>query len=302
MYKGRRNNPVTFSTVETTESSTKGRQSWAIARSYRFKAITTTLSLGAHSKSKCEPEVDGAADFIAVKMSAASKRHDRESIATESDVDLQYEELCLDDDWTLTDQEEDLEATVRTIQARAEASAAGLPPGPGSGSPVPHQNSVAVEDFLRNFLLQMGMAETLDCFQTEWLEVVQKGLVDTERVSVVPEVYIENQRLYGELKNAQREGDEYRRAAAVAAETLSRAEKARDAQRTLYTRVDRERNKLMDEIRRLKVQCDCFEPEVKRMSEKYQALLRQTMLATLIKKQPGQEGEGKEEADRATRV
>lgn len=300
MYKARRNNPVTFSTVETTESSTKGRQPWAIARSYRFKAITTTLSLGAHSKSKCEPEVDGAADFIAVKMSAASKRHDRESIATESDVDLQYEELCLDDDWTLTDQEEDLEATVRTIQARAEASAAGLPPGPGS--PVPHQNSVAVEDFLRNFLLQMGMAETLDCFQTEWLEVVQKGLVDTERVSVVPEVYIENQRLYGELKNAQREGDEYRRAAAVAAETLSRAEKARDAQRTLYTRVDRERNKLMDEIRRLKVQCDCFEPEVKRMSEKYQALLRQTMLATLDKKQPGQEGEGKEEADRAKRV
>lgn len=295
MYKDQRNTPVTFSTAETTVSAANKRQPWAIARSYRFKAVTATLSVGAHSKSKCEPEEDAALDFIAVKMSAASKRHDRESIATESDLDLQYEELCLDDDWTLTDQEEDLEATVRTIQARAQASAAGFPTGPGS--PVPHQNSVAVEDFLRNFLLQMGMAETLDCFQTEWLEVVQKGLVDTERVSVVPEVYIENQRLYGELKNAQREGAEYRRAAAAAAETLTRAERARDAQRTLYTRVDRERNKLMDEIRRLKVQCDCFEPEVKRMSEKYQALLRQTMLATVDKKPAGQE-----EVDRAKRV
>lgn len=225
-------------------------------------------------------------------MSAASKRHDRESIATESDVDLRYEELCLDDDWSLTDQEEDLEATVRTIQARAELSAAGLPSGPGC--PVPHQSSVAVEDFLRNFLLQMGMTETLDCFQTEWLEVMQKGLVDTERFGVVPEVYIENQRLYDELKNAQRDGDEYRLAAERAAETLRRAEKARDAQRTLYTRVDRERNKLMGEIRRLKVQCDRFEPEVKRMSEKYQALLRQTMLATVDKKAPGQEGESNE--------
>lgn len=289
---------MTCSPVETAESTTKKRQPWAIARSYRFKAATTTLCLGAHSKSECEPEGDGAVDFV--KMSAASKRHDRESVATESDVDLRYEDLCLDDDWTLTDQEEDLEATVRTIQARAEASAAGLPPGPGS--PVPHQNSVAVEDFLRNFLLQMGMTETLDCFQTEWLEVVQKGLVDTERVSVVPEVHIENQRLYGELKNARREGDEYRRAAATAAETLARAERARDAQRTLYTRVDRERNKLMDEIRRLKVQCDCFEPEVKRMSEKYQALLRQTMLATVDRKPPGQEGEGKEDADKTKRV
>lgn len=281
---------MTFSTVETREKPTKGRQAWAKARSYRFKAITATLSLGAHSEPEREPKVDRATagQLIAVKMSAASKRHDRESIATESDLDLQYEELCLDDDWTLTDQEEDLEATVRTIQARAEASAAGLPPGPGS--PVARQQSVAVEDFLRNFLLQMDMTETLECFQTEWLEVVQRGLVDTERVSVVPEVYIENQRLYGELKNAQREGDEYRRAAEAAADTLARAEKARDAQRTLYTRVDRERNKLLDEIRRLKVQCNCLEPEVKRMSDKYQALLRQTMLATADRKPPGEEG------------
>lgn len=235
-------------------------------------------------------------------MSAASKRHDRESIATESDVDLQHEELCLDVDWALPDMEEDLEGTVRAIQARAEASAAALSPGPGS--PVTPQSSVvAVEDFLRNFLLQMGMMETLDCFQTEWLEVVQKGLVDAEQVSVVPEVYIENQRLYGELKNAQQEGEEYRRAAAAAAETLVRAEKARDAQRTQYTRVDRERNKLMDEIRRLKVQCNSYEPEVKRMSEKYQALLRQTMLVTLDKgagradRQPSREGASKEEVE-----
>lgn len=34
--------------------------------------------------------------------------------------------------------------------------------------PSKHLASEVIEDFLCNFLMKMGMARTLDCFQSEW--------------------------------------------------------------------------------------------------------------------------------------
>ncbi|XP_028424661.1 sperm-associated antigen 16 protein-like isoform X3 [Perca flavescens] len=219
-------------------------------------------------------------------MSANNRNQEKdESVLAESDDDFQYEEVSIEDDWSLTEGEEDLEATVKAIQDRAEASAAAAaaaaapPPSPNATS-ITHQ-AEAVDDFLRNFLFQMGMPETLDCFQTEWTELVMKGLVDTERVGVVPDVYTENQRLDRELKNEKREGEEYRLAASAGAETLAKVQKDRDFHRLKHKRVVQEKNRLIEEMRKLKVQCDSYKPAVKRMNEKYQAVIKQTMLVTL---------------------
>lgn len=215
-------------------------------------------------------------------MSATNNNKDKdEGVPAESDDDFQYEEVPLEDDWSLTEGEEDLEATVRAIQDRAEAAAAA--PKARETSITQQPKAVVVDDFLRNFLFQMGMAETLDCFQTEWSEMVQKGLVDPDRVGVVPDVHSENMRLDSELKNAQRERDEYRLAASAAAETLGRVQKARDLHRMQHKRVVQEKIRLIEEMRKLKVQCSSYEPAVKRMNDKYQAVLKQTMLVTLEK-------------------
>uniref|UniRef100_A0A3B4TCL9 Sperm-associated antigen 16 protein n=1 Tax=Seriola dumerili TaxID=41447 RepID=A0A3B4TCL9_SERDU len=213
-------------------------------------------------------------------MSATNKNREEEDARAPSDCDddFKYEEVYLEDDGSLTEGEEDLEATVKAIQNRAEASAQAAP-GPNATRST-HQPK-AVDDFLRNFLIQTGMTETLDCFQTEWTEMVQKGLVDAERVGVVPDVYTDNQRLESELKNAQREREEYRRAASTAAETLVRVQKARDLHRLQHKRVVQEKNRLIEEMKKLKVQCNSYEPAVKRMNEKYQAVLKQTVLVTL---------------------
>lgn len=200
-------------------------------------------------------------------MSGKSREKDDRG-PPDSDEDFQYEEVSLEDDWSSAEGEEDLEATVKAIRERAEAGAAA--PGPDAS---------AVDDFLRSFLLHAGMTRTLDCFQTEWAEVAQKGLVDPRRVGAVPGVYAENQRLLGELRNARREADEYRRAAAAAAETLARVRRARDLRRLQHQRVVQERDRLVEEMRRLKVRCGGYEPAVKRMNEKYQAVLKQTALA-----------------------
>uniref|UniRef100_A0A665W2P6 Sperm associated antigen 16 n=1 Tax=Echeneis naucrates TaxID=173247 RepID=A0A665W2P6_ECHNA len=185
--------------------------------------------------------------------------------------------IYLEDDWSLTEGEESLEATVKAIQTRAEASARAAS-GPGT---INTRKPEAVDDFLRNFLIQAGMTETLDCFQAEWTEMLHKGLVDAEQVGVVPEVYTDNQRLENQLKNAEREREEYRRAASAAAKTLDKARKARDFYRLQHKHVVQERNRLIGDIRKLKVQCDSYKPAVKRMTEKYLTVLKQIAAVSL---------------------
>ncbi|XP_039983474.1 sperm-associated antigen 16 protein-like [Xiphias gladius] len=213
-------------------------------------------------------------------MSATNNNQEKEdaSVPTESDDDFKYEEVSLEDDWSLTEGEEDLESTMKAIQSQADANARAAP-GPNATNNK-HQPK-AVDDFLRNFLLQMGMTKTLDCFQTEWTEMVQKGLVYAERVGGVPDVYTNNQRLDSELKNAQREREEYRLTASTAGETLVRVKKARDFHRLQHKRVVQEKNRLIEEMRKLKVQCNSYELGVKRMNEKYKAVLKQTVMVTL---------------------
>uniref|UniRef100_A0A3Q3W7W8 Sperm associated antigen 16 n=1 Tax=Mola mola TaxID=94237 RepID=A0A3Q3W7W8_MOLML len=198
----------------------------------------------------------------------------KKMVPAENCDDSQNEEVFPEDDCTAAEGEGDLQACVEAFHGRAEAHAA-----PGADvPPITHHHPEAVDDFLRNFLSQMSMAETLDCFQTEWAEKVQKRLVDAERVDVVPDVYSENQRLYSKLINTQREEEEYRRAAAAGAGTLERAQKARDFYKLQHKRVVQEKNRLLEEMRRLKAQCDSCEHEMRRMDEKYQASVKQMML------------------------
>uniref|UniRef100_A0A8D3B6V6 Sperm-associated antigen 16 protein n=1 Tax=Scophthalmus maximus TaxID=52904 RepID=A0A8D3B6V6_SCOMX len=154
----------------------------------------------------------------------------------DSDDECKDEEVSPEDDWSLTEGEGDLEATLRALQTRTEATSR---PTATDGARRPE----AVDDFLRNFLLQTGMTRTLDCFQTEWAEMVQGELVDAAEVGVVPDVYTDNQRLDTELKSAQREREDYRLAASAAAPALVKVQRARDLHRLQHKRVVQERTR-----------------------------------------------------------
>ncbi|KAM3593902.1 uncharacterized protein V6R79_024939 [Siganus canaliculatus] len=201
------------------------------------------------------------------------KLENYEFVPPESD-DFQYEEVSLEDDWSFAEGEEDLKATVRAIQYRAESDAT------AAQTQTTYQPE-AVDNFLRNFLSQMGMSETLECFQTEWTELVRKGLIDPDQVGVVPDVYVENARVNSELRNTHREREEYSLAAGAAAETLVRVQRARDAHRLQHKRVVQEKNHLIEQIRKLKVQCSSYDSALTRMSGKYEAVLKQKALVTL---------------------
>lgn len=166
-------------------------------------------------------------------------------------------------------------AKVKAIRNRVKSSAAASIP------PVPDSKAVSVDDFLRNFLCRMGMTATLDCFQSEWAEMMHKGQVDLEQIGMVPDIYTQNQSLARELKNAQREKEEHRLAASVAAEELLKARKTSDIHRLRHVRLAQERNRLLQDVKKLKAQCDHYEPEVTRMNEKYRAAVRQMAQVTM---------------------
>ncbi|XP_007547913.1 sperm-associated antigen 16 protein-like [Poecilia formosa] len=201
------------------------------------------------------------------------KVHLKES--TEDGDGLECADVLKDDQGVKEGHEEDLEATEKAIQDRAEAVAS-LNRRPS----ITHQQ-LSVFDFLLNFLFQHGMMGTLACFEAEWSELLQKGEVDAKHIDLIPKVYTQNQHLAGELKNAWQEKEEYRQAAAVAAEALQRAKKAKDAHRLEHQRLVREKNKLIEDIKKLKLQCEGYQPEVKRMSDKYQALSKQVLQVAL---------------------
>ncbi|XP_061096944.1 sperm-associated antigen 16 protein [Conger conger] len=202
------------------------------------------------------------------------------SIPEDSEDDYEFEEVPIDDEWSLTEGEEDLGAVIKALCDRTDGI------GAVSESITPAQQHICqipevVDDFVRNFLVRMGMHETLDCFQTEWYEMVYKGQLNTEQVGIVPDAYTQNQLLDSELQNVQRERDDYREAAFKAGEALVRLRKERDFHRLHHKRVAQEKNRLIEDLKRLKKHYTSYEPAMRMLTNKYQAALKQKMLVSL---------------------
>ncbi|XP_072339344.1 sperm-associated antigen 16 protein isoform X2 [Scyliorhinus torazame] len=203
------------------------------------------------------------------------------TITEESEDDYQYEEIPADDDISILEGDESLENIVKTIEQqnedlKATAQADDLFPA----RPVSQRPEV-VDDFLRNFLITMGMMKTLDCFQTEWYEMLQKGSLKLQDVGFVPDVYAQNQLLEHEVKNVKKDLEDCKITTNTASETLIKLRKERDFHRMHHKRVAQEKNRLINDIKRLKKHYASFEPTLSKIKEKYNAAIKQKMLTSL---------------------
>nr|XP_034994797.1 sperm-associated antigen 16 protein isoform X2 [Zootoca vivipara] len=167
------------------------------------------------------------------------------SVAESSEDDYQYEEVPADDEFSLQDGDEDLAKALYTIQEQAVDAQI---MAQRSGQIAKHSLSETpevVDDFLCNFLIRMGMNRTLDCFQTEWYELMQRGVLEPKDIGYVPDAYTCNQHLERENKYLKKEMESYKIAA------------------------------------KLKTHYASYEPLLKQLSEKYELLLREKMLTSL---------------------
>ncbi|CAN0200590.1 unnamed protein product [Bubo scandiacus] len=203
------------------------------------------------------------------------------TITDDSEDDYQYEEVPTDDEFSLQEDDEDLSKALQTIQEQAEdaqiLALQSVLTSEKSVSEIPE----AMDDFFCNFLVRLGMSRTLDCFQTEWYELIERGVFTAEDTGLVPTAYTRNQQLEAENMRLRKDLENYKLAANKAKEAVLKMQKERDFHRMHHRRVVQEKNRLISDIKRLKAHYASYEPVLKQLTEKYQTALRQKMLTSL---------------------
>ncbi|KAJ7345112.1 hypothetical protein JRQ81_001062, partial [Phrynocephalus forsythii] len=203
------------------------------------------------------------------------------AVTESSEDDYQYEEVPTDDDFSLQEGDEDLAKALYTMQEQAvDAQIMAQQPSQTAKHSLSETPEV-VDDFLCNFLIRMGMNRTLDCFQTEWYEMMQRGLLESKDIGFVPDAYTCNQQLERENKYLKKEMESFKFAANKAKELLLKVQKERDFHRMHHKRVVQEKNRLINDIKRLKTHYASYEPMLRQLKEKYETLLREKMLTSL---------------------
>ncbi|KAK2492529.1 hypothetical protein MC885_015484 [Smutsia gigantea] len=196
------------------------------------------------------------------------------TITERSEDDYEYEEIP-DDNVSIPEGEEDLAKAIQIVQEQATDTQI---LEQKTVLPSKHAVPEAIEDFLCNFLIKMGMTRTLDCFQ---YELIQKGVTELRDTGNVPDVYTQNLLLENENKNLKKGLKHYKQAADKAREDLLKTQKERDFHRMHHKRVVQERNKLINDLKGLKLHYASYEPTIRVLHEKHHTLLKQKMLTSL---------------------
>ena len=107
-----------------------------------------------------------------------------------------------------------------------------------------------MDDFVRNFLVRMGLTATLEKFETEWYELEATGRLNKEDMGVVPDVYNYNQELNEQCNALRAEVNAQKAVVAKATATWDKFRKERDLHRMHHKRIGQEKNKLLERERR----------------------------------------------------
>ncbi|XP_016052240.1 PREDICTED: sperm-associated antigen 16 protein [Miniopterus natalensis] len=220
------------------------------------------------------PAAGDAADAVAAE---GTYYLEQVTITEASEDDYEYEEIP-DDNFSIPEGEEDLAKAIQMVQEQVTDTQileqkTVLPPK--------HAVPEVIEDFLCNFLIKMGMTRTFDCFQSEWYELIQKGVTELRDVGSVPDVYTQNMLLENENKNLKKDLKQYKQAADKAREDLLKTQKERDFHRMHHKRVVQEKNKLINDLKGLKLHYASYEPTIRVLLEKHHTLLKQKTLASM---------------------
>ena len=138
-----------------------------------------------------------------------------------------------------------------------------------------------VDDFIRNVMIKLNMARTLDVFNTEWYEMQSKGKLTPEDVAVVPDIYLRNQALDEQVRELRSQVSRMEEIAAKAKGTWDTFRKERDFHRMHHRRVVQEKKKLTLDIKRLREHFVGFEPTLAELRGKYEVAMKEKMLMRL---------------------
>ncbi|CAM9713984.1 unnamed protein product [Scytosiphon promiscuus] len=195
--------------------------------------------------------------------------------------------------------DEDLSAALATLRMRQEArtqETGARRPGPvgnatdgsvgGARGDGPAETAIitqvrpsVVDDFIRNFLIKVGLTRTLDSFNTEWYELQAKGRLSEEYTTKVPDIYLRNEELDEQVVALRQELTKMKAIAERAQGTWDKFRKERDFHRMHHKRV--EKGRMATDLKRLKQHFKAYEPTLKELERKYQLAMKEKMLMKL---------------------
>eukprot|EP01033_Poteriospumella_lacustris_P004989 gene4990-3566_t len=194
----------------------------------------------------------------------------------DDDDNFQYEEIALEpeDDDDLLDPFSSLQLELSSPKSPNKTLAA-------STTSITHVRPSVVDDFIRNFLIKAGMKKTLESFNTEWYELQSKGRLPAELSAPVPDIYLRNEELDQQARNLREQVEKMREVANKAQATWDKFRKERDFHRMHHQRVIQEKNKLVDDIRRLRNHMRSYEPAIEELKRRHEAAIKEKMLIRL---------------------
>ena len=152
-----------------------------------------------------------------------------EQTVTDSEDDFQYDELPLDTDEDLEEDQSEYGMTPITPQEKSSHESKFI------------YRPESTDDFVRNFLVRLGMLKSLDAFQAEWYELQSKGKLKAEDVAPVPDVYLRNQELRDQVAGMRKELENAQLTAEKAKGVWDKLRKERDFHRMHHKRVQQEK-------------------------------------------------------------
>jgi sperm-associated antigen 16 protein len=186
---------------------------------------------------------------------------------------FQYEHI---DDSNLDDNDEDNELAQALASIQSKSSGGNtLSNTQLMASTITQVRPSVVDDFIRNFLIKAGMKKSLDVFNAEWFELQSKGRVPPELSSNVPDIYLRNEELDQQARALREQVEMMRQVSSRAQSTWDKFRKERDYHRMNHRRVVQEKNKLIDDIRRMKNHMESYEPTIEELKKRYETTIKE---------------------------
>ena len=125
------------------------------------------------------------------------------------------------------------------------------------------------------------MKKSLETFNSEWYELKSKGKLPPEIASAVPDIYLRNEELELQARGLREQVDKMRQVANKAQATWDKFRKERDFHRMHHKRVGQEKNKLLNDVKRLRNHLRSYEPMIQELKRKHESAMKEKMLISL---------------------
>jgi hypothetical protein len=196
----------------------------------------------------------------------------------EEEDDVKYEKLVLSDD-SDGDDDESLEILVRNAKSHTSAGKTGP-----TESVVEDASNDLIENsdsYVRAFLTQMRMHETLNVFQAEWYRLEATSSLDRSKIGKVPLMYLDYYYLDQKLRKLDSEVKRMKDTATRVQKTWARLKIDRDGYKLAHMRVGHEKHATLESIRGLLHQTKQKMPTLDDYSAKIESADKDRMLLEL---------------------